>query len=113
MVANRRIMAAMVVAFFAHLACYPQTYTSGTYTVVDDLIPLRWWGIALAAAGTAMALTRSIHAVVAVTALLAGWVAGLVAAVATGDSQSPAGAAFIAGYVALLICNAGRTASGA
>ncbi|QXC59316.1 hypothetical protein KSP35_12980 [Aquihabitans sp. G128] len=108
MLANRRIMAAMVLAFFGHVACYPTGYTSGTYDSVTALAPLRWWGIALSVAALAMLLTRSVHAVLAVAALLGGWAAGLLAATINGTSQSPGGFVFVAGYVALLVRNAGR-----
>ena len=106
----RQIMATMVVAFWGHMAAWPQSYTSGTYAVVTDAAPLRWWAIAFTVSGAVMLATRPsvLAPVVAVGALLCAWLAGLLAASFTGDSQSPAGAVFVAGYVALLFWGAGR-----
>lgn len=109
MLVPRRIMAAMVLCFWGHMAAFPHDYTSGTYTVLSDLAPLRWWAIAFVLAGSAMLLTRHLAATVIVGGLMCAWGGGLAAAVATNNSQSPAGLSFIAGYVALLVWGAGRT----
>lgn len=98
----------MVLVFFGDLAIRPDLYDSGTYTVVADLVPLRWWGIALTTAALAMIFTHGPAAIIATGTLLASWASGLLAASFTGDSQSPAGAAWILGVVALLWWGVGR-----
>ena len=104
----RRIIAAMVLVFFADLARHPDDYTSGTYEVLRDVMPLRWWGIAIAALAAIALLTLSIWPLAAMAGALITWTLGLVAAVATGDSQSPAGWVYQAGIIALLFWGAGR-----
>ena len=98
----------MVLVFFGDIAIRPGAYSSGTFAVLRDLLPLRVWGLALVAGAIAMATTRGPAAVIVTGALLASWASGLLSAVATGDSQSPAGAVWILGVVALLWWGVGR-----
>jgi hypothetical protein len=108
MIVPRRIIAAMVFVFFADLARHPDDYTSGTYTVLRDAAPLRWWGIVLAGLAVAAFFTRSLAPLAVMAGALIAWTLGLVAAVATGDSQSPMGWVYQAGIIALLFWGAGR-----
>jgi xanthine/uracil permease len=105
---HRRIIAAMVFVFFADLARHPDDYDSGTYNVLRDVAPLRWWGIALAVLAAVVFATRSLPPLAVMVGGLVAWTAGLVAALFTGDSQSPAGWVFQAGIIALLFWGAGR-----
>lgn len=108
MIVPRRIIAGMECVFFADIARHPDDYTSGTYNVLRDVAPLRWWGIAIAALAVATVATRSIWPLALMTGTLLAWTVGLVAAVVTGDSQSPAGWVYQAGIIALLFWAAGR-----
>ena len=82
----RRIIAGMAAAFYGHAACYPQEYQSGTLAVIARSGGLRPW----AAIVTAAAL----------------------AAVATGETLSPAGAVWPMGLTALLLWGVGRRPEG-
>lgn len=106
----RRIMAGMVVGFWAHMASYPQQYTTATYTVVERWAGLRTWAIGFVILGAIMAATapRSIWPVVALGSLLGAWTAGLLEAVRIGLSQSPAGFWFLFGFVQMLVWGIGR-----
>ena len=105
---HRRIIAAMVFVFFADIARHPDDYTSGTYTVLRQVAPLRWWGIALTVLAAVVFATRSLPPLAVMAGGLVAWTAGLVAALFTGDSQSPAGWVYQAGIIALLFWGAGR-----
>jgi len=108
--APRRIVCLVIlVPFFADMALRPETYTSGTLTAVLAFAPARLWGIVM----TALALwvgikRRSPMGAVALAALLAGWSAGLIASVVTGDSQAPLAWAFYVGPAAILVWGLGR-----
>jgi len=104
----RRIIAGMEFVFFADLARHPDDYTSGTYKAIADAAPLRWWGIALAVLAAVVFATRSLPPLAVMAGGLVAWTGGLVTAVVTGDSQSPAGWVYQAGIIALLFWGAGR-----
>ena len=104
----RRIIAGMEGVFFGHLALWPDGYTSGSYTVLRQVAPLRWWGIALTVLAAVVFATRSLPPLAVMAGGLVAWTAGLVAALFTGDSQSPAGWVYQAGIIALLFWGAGR-----
>ena len=108
MIVPRRIIAGMECVFFADLARHPDDYTSGTYTVLADAMPLRCWGLTIAVLAAVTFATRSIWPLALMAGGLVAWTVGLVAAVVTGDSQSPAGWVFQAGIIALLFWGAGR-----
>lgn len=108
MIVPRRIIAGMECVFFADLARRPDDYTSGTYTVLRDAMPLRWWGITIAVLAAVTFATRSIWPLAVMTGALLAWTCGIIAAVVTGDSQSPAGWVFQAGIITLLLWGAGR-----
>ena len=108
----RIIMSVMVAGFWGVMAIEPGAYTSGTYAVAFRYATPREWGVALFAAGVAMAVTRAVWPVAIVGGLLAVWCAALLAAVFTGESQSPAGSFFLGGYVGLLIWGTGQPSIG-
>lgn len=81
----------MAAAFYGHVACYPGEYRSGTLAVIARSGGLRPWAAIITAAALAVLVTRGPTAVIVLGAALCGWSAGLLAAVATGETLSPAG----------------------
>lgn len=66
----------------------------------------------MAAAFYGHVVTRGPTAVIVLGAALCGWSAGLLAAVATGETLSPAGAVWPMGLTALLLWGVGRRPEG-
>lgn len=104
----RRIIAAMVVLFFGDMALRADVYTTGSYQVAADVMPLAWWGWLLTVLGAVMLLTAGRWAVFVMTATLAAWCGALVAAVVRGLSPSPMGSVWLIGVVCLLVWSTGR-----
>lgn len=102
----------MAAAFYGHVACYPQEYRSGTLAVIARSGGLRPWAAIITAAALAVLVTRGPTAVIVLGAALCGWSAGLLAAVATGETLSPAGAVWPMGLTALLLWGVGRRPEG-
>lgn len=104
----RRVIATMMIVFFGDLALRSDMYTTGSYRVPDEIMPLKWWGIILLAAGLVMVVTKGKWPIYIATTIFAAWCGALVEAVVLGYSPSPAGSAWLIGVVVLLVWSAGR-----
>lgn len=104
----RRIIATMTVLFFGDLAIRSEVYTTGSYSVAADLMPLSWWGYILATAGAVLLVTAGRWPVYVATAIMAAWCGALLGAVVRGLSPSPMGSVWLIGVVALLVWSTGR-----
>jgi hypothetical protein len=106
LVTPRRIIGAAVVAFYAHVGIDGDSYSSGTYVVVDDLAPWWAWGLIGVAVGVAVLVSRHIAASAAAAALLACWGTAMAITSITGESQAPAAPLWPLAVAALIVWGA-------
>lgn len=108
---RRWIVAAGYGAHGAGMALRPDRYTSGSYAVLVDLAPMRWWGLAFVAVAALCALPvvpRTV-ATVALTGHTATWAAGLGAAAwVTHEGESLTGPVVWLMVLALILHSAAQ-----